>query len=310
MSLIKQPYELNGSPSLVMMIYGEPGVGKTSLALSAPNPLLVDFESGIYRVDAQYRKPVVQVSSWDDVQQLLQSDEIKQFDSIIIDTCGKLMDYLTEYLIRENPKLSKRDGNLSLEGYGVRKYEFKKFIDKLRILFKNIIFIAHATESKDDRDTRLVRPVVGGSSVDDLTTELNLMGYMYAARKKKFISFQSTENWYAKNTVGLPDEIEIPSWDKHPENNFIQEVIIKSYQDKIRKENELKRQYDIQVNGYMEAISQAKTAEDINKVLEKYLAEDNWIFDSRIKVRRAMVDKANQLNLTYDSNTNKYVNKN
>lgn len=39
-----------------MILYGSPGVGKTTLALSAPDPVLLDFDRGISRVKAQHRK--------------------------------------------------------------------------------------------------------------------------------------------------------------------------------------------------------------------------------------------------------------
>ena len=38
------------------IIYGSPGVGKSTLALSAPDPVLIDFDRGISRVRAQHRR--------------------------------------------------------------------------------------------------------------------------------------------------------------------------------------------------------------------------------------------------------------
>ena len=46
MALIKKPYELTFQPKIKALIYGEPGTGKTTLALSAPNPLLIDCDGG------------------------------------------------------------------------------------------------------------------------------------------------------------------------------------------------------------------------------------------------------------------------
>ena len=39
-----------------MILYGPPGIGKTTPALSAPDPILIDFDHGISRVKAQHRK--------------------------------------------------------------------------------------------------------------------------------------------------------------------------------------------------------------------------------------------------------------
>lgn len=41
------------------ILYGPPGIGKTTLALSAPKPLLVDLDNGISRVAPQHRTPTV-----------------------------------------------------------------------------------------------------------------------------------------------------------------------------------------------------------------------------------------------------------
>ena len=43
MSLIKKPNELTVKTTLSALIYGQPGMGKTTLALSAPNPVPVSY---------------------------------------------------------------------------------------------------------------------------------------------------------------------------------------------------------------------------------------------------------------------------
>ena len=55
MGLIKKPNELVVKTNLSALIYGQPGMGKTTLALSAPHPLLLDFDGGIHRVNAALR---------------------------------------------------------------------------------------------------------------------------------------------------------------------------------------------------------------------------------------------------------------
>ena len=50
MGLIKKPNELTVKNALSALIYGQPGMGKTTLALSSPQPLLLDFDGGVHRV--------------------------------------------------------------------------------------------------------------------------------------------------------------------------------------------------------------------------------------------------------------------
>ena len=166
MSLIKKPTELSVTYLVKALIYGQPGIGKTTLALSAPHSLLLDFDNGVNRVDARYQKDTVQVQSWEDVQNLLQ-ENLSDYRTIVIDTVGKLLDYMTAYLIRTQPKMGKRDGNLTQNGYGARKVMFKNFVNQISMMGKHLVFVAHDKEISSE-DERVVRPEIGGSSGNDL----------------------------------------------------------------------------------------------------------------------------------------------
>ena len=39
---------------LNILIYGDPGIGKTTLANTAPNPLVLDFDRGSHRASHRY----------------------------------------------------------------------------------------------------------------------------------------------------------------------------------------------------------------------------------------------------------------
>ncbi len=45
-----------------ILIYGEPGAGKTSLVNTAESPLTLDFDKGVHRSD--FRKDVLVIESW------------------------------------------------------------------------------------------------------------------------------------------------------------------------------------------------------------------------------------------------------
>lgn len=114
MGLIKRPNELTVKTTLSALIYGQPGMGKTTLALSAPNPVLFDYDGGIHRVNAAHRVPTVQITSWDETNQVLSSEEIKEFSTIVIDTAGKMLSFMDKAIMAANPKMKKADGTLSL----------------------------------------------------------------------------------------------------------------------------------------------------------------------------------------------------
>lgn len=74
MSLIRKSNQLEIPSTVKMMIYGQAGMGKSTVALSAPKPLLLDFDNGVKRMNMAHLESVdtVQVTSWTDVQQVLQ----------------------------------------------------------------------------------------------------------------------------------------------------------------------------------------------------------------------------------------------
>jgi len=132
MSLIKKPSELEVNPALSALIYGNPGSGKTTLACSAPNAVLFDFDGGVNRLNGAHQIPTVQVHTWEEAVEAL--NEVKsstEFQTIVVDTVGKMLAYMEEYIKRTDPKKRKTDGSLSLQGYGTRKQMFINFIKGL-----------------------------------------------------------------------------------------------------------------------------------------------------------------------------------
>ena len=72
MAFIKKPSELEPVMTLAALIYGQPGIGKTTLACSAPAPVLFDFDGGSHRIDGSHQVDTVPISKWTDAVQALQ----------------------------------------------------------------------------------------------------------------------------------------------------------------------------------------------------------------------------------------------
>ena len=59
--MIRNPNDIrDGEKKIRMLIAGYPGIGKSTLALSAPNPLHIDVDFGIDRIEPRYRKAYIQ----------------------------------------------------------------------------------------------------------------------------------------------------------------------------------------------------------------------------------------------------------
>src|SRR4051812_48736900 len=82
-----------------MCLYSAPGLGKTSLAFTADDPLLLNFDKGAHR--AAVRRDTVTVDSWKDVAAMTKED-YEPYKTAIVDTAGRGLDFLTADIIAGN----------------------------------------------------------------------------------------------------------------------------------------------------------------------------------------------------------------
>lgn len=305
MSKIRKPHELNVQQFLKALIYGQPGIGKTTFALSAPSPVLLDFDSGVHRVNAEHQTETLQIEKWQDVLDEMAEGTFNNYKTLIIDTAGKMLDYLGAYIIAKNPKMGKANGALTLQGYGERKAEFNGFIKAVSTMGKNIIFIAHEKEEKDG-DNTYKRPEIGGSSGNDLYKELDLIGYMEAIGKKKTISFLPQEKYYAKNACGLNETIELPELTPGKINDFFTKSIIGLYQqtlaDRIVKVGEYNDVMEV-INEKVDAINGAEVAND---VLAWASGFKGHVWSSNAQLKALFTAKCKEVGLVYNPKTKQY----
>ena len=183
--------------SLTALIYGSPGIGKTSLALTAENPLLLDFDAGAHRAANRTGKAVVQVDSWQDIRDITQAD-IRPYSTVIVDTVGTCLDKAGIDLMAANPKLYGRGGDLTLKGYGALKSKFHGFLTLLRSSGADIILVAHSEEQQRD-DHTVSRLVATGGSRNVIYQLADLIGYMERTGDGCTLTFDPTASTFGKN---------------------------------------------------------------------------------------------------------------
>ena len=147
--------------NIIMIISGLPGTGKTTLALSAPDVLLIDTDEGMVRVNPAHRKDASICKTYEEILADIKAAE-GTYKTIVIDTCGALIDTMKDWAMRTDPKASKKDGGFSLQGYGTIKSEFIRLSAELRKKF-NVIFLFHENMTKQD-DSVFYELVVEGSA--------------------------------------------------------------------------------------------------------------------------------------------------
>lgn len=307
MTLIRKPSELTIQTKIKALIYGQAGTGKSTLALSAPKPLMLDFDGGVHRVNYSHQMPTVQISCWEDCENVLKED-LKDFESLIIDTGGKMLDYMAEYIVRKNPKMGRSNGALTLQGFGERKGMFRQFCRATMIMNKHLIFVAHRDTQKINEDIRYV-PLFGGSSYDDLVTDLDLVGYLEAVGKKRVITFDPSDRNDGKNTCNLPVTIDLPlvvdASGNGLKNTFLTDQVITPYIANLEARKQTSVKYDTILKEIKEQIELITDEVSANDFIDRIDAFDHT-GNSKAVSSKLLADKAKSLKLNLNKTTKRY----
>jgi hypothetical protein len=220
--MIKQPNELLDKEKRIrILIAGYPGIGKSTLGLSAPNALHIDVDFGADRIEPRYRRPFIQPQNYEEVLNDLMPVNVNGFDTLVFDTGGKLINLMAPWAIKQDPKNGKRDGSLSLAGYGAVGKEFVRLMDYCFYeLDKHIVVLFHAIEEKDGDTTRL-RLMVEGQTKNNVWIPMDLGGYMEMYGNDRTLGLSNCERYYAKGTRGIKGILKIPELTEKTPNDFL-----------------------------------------------------------------------------------------
>jgi len=201
-----EPIKVN---SICVMVYGQPGAGKTSLSFTAESPLLLDFDRGAYR--SQFRKDSVQIDTWKDVSDISASD-LDGYKTVVVDTVGRLLDVLAVHIVSDNPNMRGYGGALSLQGYGALKSAYAGWLKTLLSYGKDVILIAHDKEEKSGDDL-IVRPDIQGGSYGEVFKRADGVAYLHKYGKATVLDFSPTDKWVGKNAAKF-DTLTVPDFTK------------------------------------------------------------------------------------------------
>jgi phage nucleotide-binding protein len=305
MTLIKKPNELTQLKiKLKGLIYGQPGIGKTSLALSAPKPLLIDFDNGLRRVAKQYQTDSVQIESYQNLLDILTKEDISSYETIVIDTLGKMIDRIADWLAVSNPKVKQADGQLSMKGWGNVKAEFQRLLKLLESKNKSVIFIAHEKEEKVG-DEVMKRPDVAGSSGKDIVKELDFMGYMSMKGGKRTIDLAPNEAYYAKNSLGLDSFLEYKPL--IGVNNFLSQAIFDAYKEKLKKDEQLAKEYDLLIEELKTKINTISDVDTLNLYYSDFYNKHEKIWSSYDMEKAFLNDKVKELDCEFNKKSKEFI---
>jgi len=279
---------------LNMVIYGPPGVCKTSLAFTAAAPLLLDFDQGSHR--AVNRKDAVRITDWADVASISQED-LEPFKTVVVDTAGRALDSLTQDIIRANPKHG-RGGALTLQGFGELKSRFSAFLKLLNSFGKDVVLVAHMDEQRNGDDV-IERLDVQGGSKGEIYKAADAMGRIAIVNGQRWLRFSPTDAAFGKNP-GQLEPLKIPAAESPEFSDFLAKVIQQT-KDRLNELTEEQQEAQAALVKFQTDIANAENADDVNGLMAEAMKGGDTF--------KAMLTKhaTKTLGLTFDKAVGKFV---
>lgn len=308
--MIRNPNEIQeGAKKIRMLIAGHPGIGKSTLALSAPRPLHIDVDFGIDRIEPRYRKPYIQPKSYDEILEDLTPLNVKDFDTLVFDTGGKLISLMSQWAIKKDVKYGQRDGSLSLKGYGFIGREFQRLMDYCFYeLDKHIVVVFHAIEEKDGDNTRL-RIKVEGQTKNNVWEPMDLGGFVEIQGNNRTIGFSNCERYFAKGTRGIHGVWQVPELGPDKPNDFLTRLFAQYNAlsaAEVAQNAEEQEAYEAAMAEGREIVAGITDADSANAAMSKIKAV-NHALTSKKEVNAAFNAKIKELGLFYDKVLKKYT---
>lgn len=304
-SIIKRPAEITGKETIAALIYGQSGMGKTTLACSAPSPLMLDFDGGVARIKDEHQVPTVQVSKWEDAEAALRELEVdgSEFKTIIVDTLSKMIDDIIISICGT--------ANPTFKQWGLVNAKFKNFLRGVQSLGKHIVFVAQREVEKNGDDTRYV-PQVRASNYKDIICDLDVCGYMEMVvdkgRDVRKITFNPTSRNEGKNTAGFEPAYYIFDIPEGAPNNFLSarfSEYIERQRESAKRRAEKARQVAEEMDAFGIELESCTDARSLNSLVEA-VKEMPANGDIKLRKARAIKERAEKIGCTLNKETKLY----
>jgi AAA domain len=274
-----------------LCIYAAPGLGKTSLGFTAAAPLLLDFDGGVHR--AANRNDSVQVSSWKDVTDMTATD-FADYKTVVIDTAGRCLDFLSADLIQNNPKLG-RGGALTLQGFGELKSKFSAWLKMLNTFGKDVVLLAHMDEQRSG-DEIVERLDVQGGSKGEIYKSVDAMGrIMVDAKGQRILDFSPRVNSFGKNPCNLSV---LPFPDPHTLTDTLA-TIIRTVKERLNEVSAEQKAAQGLIEEWAELLTDFITADDFNRCMDD-------LRKAPVSVKMLAMKRAKALGLVFNRETSFY----
>jgi phage nucleotide-binding protein len=210
-------------PHFNMLVYGESGAGKTTLAGSADavpemrKILVLDIEGGLLSIKNKYPNvESTRIKSWDDMQRVYDALYAggHGFNTVIIDSLTEAqkmsMDQVMRRLVAEHEE---RDADVpGIREWNINIEQTRKFVRSFRDLPVNTIFTALAKSDKNQRTgASRTKPSLSGKVADEVAGFLDIVSYLYTKEhdgvNKRMLLCGATQDTVAKDRTDKLEQV-------------------------------------------------------------------------------------------------------
>lgn len=206
-----------------VLIYGESGAGKTTLAGSADQVpemrkvLFLDVEGGTLSLRSRYPNvDSVRIKTWGDMQNVYNELYLNNhgYNTVVLDSLTEVQKMSMDTIMR---KLVEQHEDRDADVPGIREWNInieqtRKFVRLFRDLPVNTIFTALAKADKNQRTgvTR-TKPYLSGKVADEVAGFLDIVAYLYTKEvegtQKRMLLCGATQDNVAKDRTDKLDQV-------------------------------------------------------------------------------------------------------
>jgi len=205
------------------IIYGLPGIGKTTFGASHPNSIVIDCENGANTLDPERAKGqrTHYLRSWPEIKMALEElrDDSHPFKIVAIDSLDWLLTRIKHHITGADKDITQTI-HRTCGGYGTGKQIFENYVyinllttlDAIVERGIGIILLAHAKRTTIyDVDGISVEKIAPDLPAEHLNTFVEWANFVFLARKtqsgQRVLVTEETSQALAKNRYNMPPAI-------------------------------------------------------------------------------------------------------
>ena len=277
--MIVKPENMDFSnKNIIMIISGLPGVGKTTLALSAPDVVLIDADEGLSRVKPEHRKDSSMVKTYEELLADIKSFE-GRYKTVAIDTCGALIDLMKDWAMRTEPSASKKSGG------------------------------SCSMPPRIGRETRCFTTLYArgpqkrwsGSLLILALTFISLIG-------ERYMGFTPTMNYNAKSAYGIKGLVKVPELADGQPNDFLLRLFAQVKSNIAAEHAALQpqqEQYDKTMLEGRAVIETIQNPEDVPEATKAIKGLSHALTSER-ELKATLMERIKELGIAYNKETKAY----